>query len=789
MPKEIPSKSSRVDSLCKSVRNRNQDLAERLLNTDGLKERLMDGLTSSSTGWGLLIALVFALLSSVLVYTTRDQPLVAVGRVMDETRLVRIPLTLEDKDQTSHAREAAKQKTPRVYNANNAVIDGLVQSLENLPKALASAETLDSVDKSIRSQFALTPERLDAVKAEVIDGKTSTSWVNKVSNLRAQLRRRPLLDQQTYQKSVQEGTHQFVKLMQSPEDSMQVFRGEVVNVEDKSLGDVVNILARDAGFTGQTRELVVSRLLSEPKPTFTFDDAATTKDQNFAAESVQPVLIESPVGQVIFQRGQPLTQAQSDLFRAELSNYAANAESWQHALRIAGVFLACAAVTLALSGYTALFCTRIRNKASRMLGVAVVLWGGLFIACVSTVLFPQFAAVTSVAPTIFVAMLMCIAYDRRSALAFGLLHGLLVCVALRESAGILAIMISGIACVVWTLAEIRDRNSLFRTSIFAAIGVSASTVVFSLIERPLVSGIPQEIIFDCALVAAGTVVAGGVALFLLPLLERAFNVTTGLTLMELRDPKQPLLRELQQRAPGTYNHSLNVAAIAEAAAEAIGADSLLTYVGALYHDVGKMNKPEYFVENQIPGINKHDRLSPAMSLLIIVGHVKDGMELAAEFRLPRNIQHFIEAHHGTTLVEFFFARARQLARQEGQWRDVPADDQDDTSRSDDAATPEVYVPEEFEYRYPGPKPKTKECAILLICDAVESATRTLSDPTPSRIEALVRSLANKRLMDGQFDDCELTLRDLNLIVESISRTLASMFHARVSYPSAERAVG
>jgi len=315
-------------------------------------------------------------------------------------------------------------------------------------------------------------------------------------------------------------------------------------------------------------------------------------------------------------------------------------------------------------------------------------------------------------------------------------------------------------------------------------------VIFSLIERPLVAQIPQEILLDSALAAAGTVISGGVALFLLPLLERAFNVTTGLTLMELRDPKQPLLRELQQRAPGTYNHSLNVAAIAEAAAEAIGADSLLTYVGALYHDVGKMNKPEYFVENQIPGINKHDRLSPAMSLLIIVGHVKDGMELAAEFRLPRNIQHFIEAHHGTTLVEFFFARARQLARQEWHGRDVPADDQDDTSQSaDDTPMPEVYVPEEFEYRYPGPKPKTKECAILLICDAVESATRTLTDPTPSRIEALVRSLANKRLMDGQFADCELTLRDLNLIVESISRTLASMFHSRVSYPAAGRAAG
>ncbi|MCX5690020.1 MAG: HDIG domain-containing protein, partial [Planctomycetota bacterium] len=263
-----------------------------------------------------------------------------------------------------------------------------------------------------------------------------------------------------------------------------------------------------------------------------------------------------------------------------------------------------------------------------------------------------------------------------------------------------------------------------------------------------------------------------------PMLEQLFNVTTGLTLMELRDPKQPLLRELQVRAPGTYTHSLNVASIAEAAAEAIGADSLLTYVGALYHDVGKMNKPEYFVENQVPGINKHDRLSPAMSLLIIVGHVKDGMELAREFRLPRNIQHFIEAHHGTTLVEFFFARAKLLAQKAGAGPTLPGREEEETEPDD------VYIPDEFEYRYPGPRPRSKECAILMIADAVESATRTLADPTPSRIESLVRTLANRRLMDGQFDDCELTLRELNLIVESISRTLASMFHARIAYPMA-----
>jgi cyclic-di-AMP phosphodiesterase PgpH len=779
--------SSRTESLSRSVRNRRQDWAQRLLNQEGLTDRVVASLVSSNTGWGLLVVVLFAALCSITVVWTRDQPLVAIGRIMDETRLVRFPLSAEDQPLTARARETARQRTPRVYIADIAAIDSLSQSLENLPQALASVEKLADVDPTIRAQFSLTPELLTAVKAETSEGKPTQGWISKVNSLAAQLRRRPMLDQQTYQKSVQEGTNQYVRLLVGNEPLASVVRGDLINVEDKSLADVASAIARDAGFTGPGREIVANRLRFEPRPTFTFDEAATTTAQNEAALAVAPIIVENPVGQVIFQRGDTLSQAQHDLFSAEMRTYAQTASAWQRWGRIAGITAACIAITLALTGYTTLFNPRVRNKVSRIIGVAAILAAGLLVACIGTALSPQATAATATVPTIFVTMMLCIAYDRRSALAYGLLHGLLVCLALRESAGTMAVIIAGISCVVWTLREIRDRNSLFRTSIFSAVGMSIATTTFALIERPLVSGIERELLLDAAIAGAGTVIAGGVTLFILPQIERAFNVTTGLTLMELRDPKQPLLRELQQRAPGTYNHSLNVAAIAEAAAEAIGADSLLTYVGALYHDVGKMNKPEYFVENQNPGINRHDKLSPAMSLLIIVGHVKDGMELAREFRLPRNIQHFIEAHHGTTLVEFFFARAKKLAQQAALANarglvPEPPEEEPYARELEEMEPSDVLLPDEFEYRYPGPKPRTREAAILMICDAVESATRTLGDPTPSRIETLVRTMATKRLMDGQFDDCELTLRDLNMIVDSISRTVSSMFHSRISYP-------
>lgn len=740
--------------------------ARRAETGEVVRGRVLDLLSAPSTSVGLGIALIFALVAALVTNWAWRQPLVAVGRVMNETRLVRVQLTLEDRAQTLQAKEAARSSTPRVYQVDLAAIEAMVTSIETLPKVASSAATLDEVEKTYREQFGLTPEILAAVKGEVIDGEPTSAWKTKARALQRLLERRPMLDRQTWQRAVQEGAHTTIRLRDADRTVAEVFRGEVVNIEDReSLRGVAEILARDAGFTGLQRQAAVNRIAGLTRPTHLYDAAETAQDQNEAAAMVEPSVKISPVGQVIFQRGDVLTQGQSDLFAAELEAFASRAEGWKRLLRTTGLSASAITVTLALVGYVAIFCPRIRVNASRMTGIAVLLSVPLALACVVTATSPAIAAASATAPTLLVAILVTIGYDRRSALAFGLLHGLLVCVALRQSVGTLAVMITGIACIVWTLKEIRDRNTLFRMSVFTAAGVGGATGIVSLIERPMVDAVVSEVIVDCAIAGGGALLTGGLTLFVLPAIERAFNVTTGLTLIELRDPKQPLLKELQQRAPGTYNHSLTVASIAEAAAEAIGADSLLTYVGALYHDVGKMNKPEYFVENQAGGPNRHDKLSPAMSLLVVVGHVKDGMELAREYRIPRSLQHFIESHHGTTLVEYFFHRAKQQAL---------------AAAGGDAD--EAQMPNEFEYRYPGPRPRTREAAILMVCDATESAARAMSDPTPGKLDTLVRAIAEKRLADGQFDDCELTLKDLHAIVESVSRTLAGMYHARVAYP-------
>lgn len=256
-----------------------------------------------------------------------------------------------------------------------------------------------------------------------------------------------------------------------------------------------------------------------------------------------------------------------------------------------------------------------------------------------------------------------------------------------------------------------------------------------------------------------TLLASALMMAILPFVEKLFGVQTDLSLLELGDASHQLLRQLAQRAPGTYNHSINVAAIAEAAADSIGAHGLLTRVGAYFHDIGKMFKPNYFVENQGQSGNCHDTLQPAMSTLVIIAHVKDGADLARQHHLPKPIIDFIEQHHGTTLVEHFYREATKRSQLDPNKEEVS----------------------ETSFRYPGPKPQTREAAVLMLADSVESASRSLVEPTSSRLQNLVDQLAMKKLLDGQFDECGLTLQQLDLVKNSLVKSLTAIYHGRIKY--------
>ena len=223
--------------------------------------------------------------------------------------------------------------------------------------------------------------------------------------------------------------------------------------------------------------------------------------------------------------------------------------------------------------------------------------------------------------------------------------------------------------------------------------------------------------------------------------------------------EQPLLQQLMVNAPGTYHHSLVVANMVEAGARAIGANSLLAKVAALYHDVGKLKKPQYFIENQFGGVNVHDKLAPSMSALVLISHVKKGVELAQQYRLGPEITDLIQQHHGTSLISYFYNKAIEQAEQRGEG-----------------------AVREDEFRYPGPKPQTKEAGLLVLADAIEASSRTLVDPTPSRVKGHIKTIVRKFFTEGQLDESELTLKDLHLAEEAFLRILSGIFHQRIEYP-------
>ncbi len=370
------------------------------------------------------------------------------------------------------------------------------------------------------------------------------------------------------------------------------------------------------------------------------------------------------------------------------------------------------------------------------------------------------------ATAVITAIIMTIAYDQRFAIGMSIFYCLFACLVVEPIESQLTnfylflTMAAGATTCCFCLKEIRTRIKLLQVSTLAAIIVFITAVALNMLSQTLN---PANIVRDSALHAGITLGVGVLIQGLLPLIEKAFRIATSMTLLDYSDANQRLLKRLHMEAPGTFSHSLLIGSIAEAAAEAIGRNGLLCRVGAYYHDIGKINKAGYFVENELGSASRHKELSPTMSHLIIVGHVKDGIEMAKEYGLPTVLRQFIETHHGTTLIEHFYNEAKK-------------------QKTKNAKGKTAEVPSESEFRYPGPKPRIKEAAIVMLADTVESAVRSLPEVTPTKIEAVVRNMAMKRLQDGQFDECDMSLRELSQIEASISKTLAAHYHGRIAYP-------
>jgi hypothetical protein len=515
-------------------------------------------------------------------------------------------------------------------------------------------------------------------------------------------------------------------------------------------------------------ETVVHLAQAALQPNITFNLNETEIRKQRAVEAVRPALFQVKKGEMLIREGQRVgaehvlkleTQARSGLQRGVIFTVVGTA-------LMAGLLVWLSAY--AAGKYISAFPTGTKDLVflASCLGLLLVLAKlsmGVADALATTFPFISPAAVYCLLPLAAGPMLVAIFFGPASAILFAIVLAVLAAFVLDRQFNLLFYYLIGSLVAIHRVEDTRDRTTPLKAGLAVSLANAVVIVIFTLtIDEPLLSARTGAAVI---LGVAGGVLSGVITTGLSPVVEWAFDYTTNVKLLELANMEQPLLRGLMVQAPGSYHHSLMVGNMVEAAAKSIGANALLARVAAYYHDIGKIKKPLYFVENQAGGENRHERLAPSMSSLILISHVRDGVELAKDHHLGEAIQAIIQQHHGTSVISYFYQKAIDL--------------QEKLKTSKGGEVSPVLLED---YRYPGPKPQTKEAGLVLLADAVEAVSRTLTEPTAARIQGMVQKITNKIFTDGQLDECELTLKDLHEIAKSFIQILTAIFHQRIEYP-------
>jgi putative nucleotidyltransferase with HDIG domain len=537
-----------------------------------------------------------------------------------------------------------------------------------------------------------------------------------------------------------------------PSLSFRVGQSSMHDLRARVFFEVINLPE-----TERKRDEAVARLPREVR-----NDAEKCESARW---SVPCVVDRYPPGTLLVKRGHPISDPQKTLLQRETAAYFQSLSAGDRIRRATALFL----VFSLLASVVVLYVIRFQQALARSMPKVVGVCALVALTMVLGLLLSHTTWHAILIPLTVTALILTIAYNPQFALLMSLSLSLAMTVTLGGKLSDLLVAMGGQSTAILVLRSVRTRTRLVEVGAMAGAGYLAMTLACGLYTGQSWN----LIVLDAGRSLLWGTLAGFIVSGLLPLVERCFGVITDVSLVELGDGSHPLLQELVRRAPGTYTHSMTVATLAEPAAEAIGANPLLARVGSYFHDIGKMLKPAYFIENQT-GENRHDALEPALSTLIIIGHVKDGLALAEQYRLPRPIIDFIQQHHGTTLVEYFY---RQALEQQENAGNLPARCEGEPH------------PLEPNFRYPGPKPQNRENGIVMLADAVESSSRALAVPTPSSIRKLVHDMLMKRLLDGQFEESGLTLTELHVIEESLCKGLIALYHSRIKYPEPERKAG
>jgi len=704
------------------------------------------------------------------------------GDVAEHGVSARTDFQLADRFMTERAKAEAEAQAPYVFVHDPEPLKLLPARLRSDLGQIAQAKTLEDLPNDTRAAFGLVAaddkgaqtndvstrlnQEFIALKANVaMEDGTAGNRIDEVvaefELLIAPLKKHGLVrSDDLVANDIRPGRLIAIKPLSGGETE------EVVSLAEVQLTEVL----KETGPVGKTwpqyPDLQINRnslerwILSQAPVTLRFDSVATQKARREARERVPPVTVSISRGDSLVPPRQVIEGERLAVLWTEYESVLKRMSTSRRVLQMATVVVMLAVLAVLVGHYLVHNQPHIVNNLGRL----CVYLGSVVVAVALARLLSYDPWRAEMVPVAVAVMVIAVAFDQELAILTAFTLALVVAFSTSGSLGQFGILLSVAVASVLPLASVPSRSTLIKVGFWSAGACFLVTWGSGLILGQSVSGDwwDTSLLLKSLRGAGWCLVAGYLVAGSLPFIESAFGVVTNISLLEMSDVSHPLLQELVQRAPGTYSHSIAVATLGETAAESIGANGLLVRVGAYFHDIGKMLKPHYFVENMQEGMeSRHEHLAPAMSTLIIIGHVKDGVDLARQHNVPQAIIDFIEQHHGTTLVEYFFREATRQADQQSPWRTTV---------------------EESAFRYPGPKPQTREAGVLMLSDAVESASRTLSDPTPKRIESLVHELTMKRLLDGQFDECSLTLSEIHTVEDSLCKSLIGIYHGRIKYP-------
>lgn len=527
------------------------------------------------------------------------------------------------------------------------------------------------------------------------------------------------------------------------------------NIEEDKIEDIQNaknqveLNLSDSGLNRKPRDIITILINGQIKPNFFYDKEKTEEKIKEAQKNVPKIVIKK--NQTIVKEGEPVTESQIELLKelGLLKNFGSGESAYIYL--VLGIFVA---IILTLQYfYVYKYYRKIFDNTNNLILISLINIISLVIARTTALISPYLV------PLVFGPILLTLLINYKVSLVLSLLNCVLISGVVEFKPEVMLLAFVATVLGSTSLRKMQQRNDILLSTAYVAI--MSSILIFS--AGTLLSNNIMEVLKNTGIGATGIFLSGILAIGFLPVFESTFDIVTIVKLLELSNPNSPLLKKLLMEAPGTYHHSVLVSNLSELAAEEIGGNSVLARIGSFYHDIGKTKRPYFFKENQIGKDNPHDKITPNLSTLIITSHVKDGLEMAKEYNLPKVITDIIAQHHGTTLVKFFYYKMKNSVE---NGEDIKEED----------------------FQYPGPIPESKEAGIIMLADSVEAAVRSISEPTKGKIEEMVNNIIKDKLYSGQLDNCDLTLKDLDKIRKCFLKTLSGIYHERIEYPTDEKGV-